>query len=173
MEKSKLKDRCPACGVAAKMFLPYTDPVSEKRRAILSLDLHPILVHFPQAFSTSLLVLSLAEFFLRGEFREKAADAFLVVTVVLPFTVILAFFAGMLDGKTRFRKVRTPILIRKMVTGGSLFLLSCALAALVLASPSITNQVAVFAAILSAGCFVCTNLLGAWGSSIMNAKFPG
>lgn len=28
MEKGKLKDKCPACGVAAKMFEPYIEKVS-------------------------------------------------------------------------------------------------------------------------------------------------
>jgi uncharacterized membrane protein len=41
------------------MFEPYVEKISPKRKRILSLDLHPIAVHFPQAFIISIFVLSL------------------------------------------------------------------------------------------------------------------
>jgi len=53
-----------------KNVCPYTDR-SRKRRFILSLDCTRY-VHFPQAFTASLLILSLATLVLHGGLREKA-----------------------------------------------------------------------------------------------------
>ncbi len=44
----KIKEVCPACGVPAKMFAPFNSPISLKRRRILDLHTHPVMVHFPQ-----------------------------------------------------------------------------------------------------------------------------
>ena len=44
--EGKIKDVCPACGVPAKMFEPYTDPVSEKRRRFLASIFIPLLCIF-------------------------------------------------------------------------------------------------------------------------------
>lgn len=173
LDKAKLRDKCPACGVSAKMFLPYTDPVSAKRRFILSLDLHPVMVHFPQAFSAFLLLLSLASLIVSGEIHEKIVAAMHVIAAVLPFAVIGAFFAGILDGKIRFRRVNTPLLVRKMIVGGFFFLCSTGNALLLLASPVFTDQTAFISVLLSAASLGCATLLGLWGTSMLNARFPG
>src|SRR3972149_10318207 len=73
MPEGKLRDKCPACGVAAKAFEPWEDPLSEQRRRALALDLHPIAVHFPTAFVVSLIVI----FVVGLAFRGGAAELFL------------------------------------------------------------------------------------------------
>ncbi len=99
MEKGKLRDKCPACGVAAKMFEPYIEKMSPSRKKILSLDLHPILVHFPQAFAVSLFLLSITGLIARGTLAHTISSAVTVLGAALPFTVALSIIAGLIDAK--------------------------------------------------------------------------
>jgi uncharacterized membrane protein len=173
MDKAKVKDKCPACGVPAKIFQPYTDTISAHRRFLLSLDLHPVLVHFPQAFSATMLLLALATFVLGGEIRDKLIATMTVIGVVLPVTVLLAFIAGLIDGKTRFRRVTTPILTRKIVFGGLFFIVSCLITAIILSIPPCDTRSVVYIAALSAVCLGCATMLGLWGVSVLESKFRG
>ena len=99
MEKGKLRDKCPACGVAAKMFEPYIEKMSPSRKKILSLDLHPILVHFPQAFAVSLFLLSITGLIARGTLAHTISSAVTVLGAALPFSVALSIIAGLLNAK--------------------------------------------------------------------------
>lgn len=173
MDASKLHDRCPACGVLAKMFVPFTDPVSAKRRFILSLDLHPITVHFPVAFSGFLLLLSIIIFFVPDVVRLHITSAISLLGLTLPFTVILAFIMGLIDAKIRFRRLNTPLLFKKMIAGTLLFLFSLAIFIVILLSPGLPLQSVGFICVLSAACIFCASLLGIWGTSLLNARFPG
>lgn len=173
MEKGKLKDKCPACGVPAKMFEPYVEKVSAFRKLILSLDIHPVMVHFPQAFTFTILLLSILAIFVRGEIQSQLFITIGILSILLPFTVILTFLAGLLDGKIRFRRVTTPILVRKMVLASIFFVFAAAILILnilyKLENPLILCSVIV----LSAGCLVWGTLLAKLGTSLLNAKFPG
>jgi uncharacterized membrane protein len=173
MDKAKLRDKCPACGVSAKMFEPHTEKVSPKRKFILSLDLHPVLVHFPQAFIVSIFVLSLSACVLGDSVRYLIGATVTVLGVALPFVVAGAFLAGLLDGKVRFRRVTTPILVQKMVLGGLFFVFSCGISAIVLSQPSISSKTLLLVAGLSLPALGCATFLGLLGASIINAKFPG
>lgn len=173
MEKSKLHDKCPACGVMAKMFEPYVEKMSPRRKKILSLDLHPVLVHFPQAFIISLFVLSLIALVTHGNLRITIAAAITVLGIVLPFVIIGAFLAGLLDGKVRFRRVTTPILKQKMVLGALFFLCSCGIFAIVASQHMVSSLPIIIVVLLSLPGIGCAVLLGLLGSSILNAKFPG
>ena len=73
-DQGKIKDVCPACGVPAKMFEPYTHPVSLKRRRILDLHTHPVMVHFPQAFALTLFLLSFCAFFVPQALLETLSS---------------------------------------------------------------------------------------------------
>ena len=54
IKEQDLGQVCPACGMPKSAFEPYKENISPKRKFILGLDLHPIAVHFPQAFATIL-----------------------------------------------------------------------------------------------------------------------
>ena len=71
MEKGKLHGKCPACGVPDKMFEPYSEKIAPFRKFMLSLDMHPVLVHFPQAFTATVLLLSLFAMVSQGPVREQ------------------------------------------------------------------------------------------------------
>lgn len=173
MEKSGLKDKCPACGVPAKMFEDYKEKVSEKRKFILSLDLHPILVHFPIAFSIVLFVISIAAFVFTGQVKSDLISAIRIISLFLPFTIIAAFFAGILDGNVRFKRVTTPILFTKIIIGAIFFVLSAILFAINVTGVLQNGSYLVATIAVSAICLVCDTLLGNLGKGLLNAKFPG
>lgn len=172
MAKDRLKDKCPACGVSSKMFVPYTENISAFRKSILSLDLHPVLVHFPQAFVITILFLSLLELVANGIIQEKVLSAIAVLGFALPFVIIAAFSAGLLDGKIRFRRVTTQILSRKIIFGSLFFIFSVGIFILSVMMPITWSTIWMISglALLASG---CATILGLLGSSITNAKFPG
>lgn len=173
MRRSRLKEVCPACGVPAKMFEPYTDRLSPRRRFLLLLDIHPVMTHFPQAFTATLLILCGVALAFRGQPCPNLTATISVLGVILPFVVGLSFLAGLLDAKIRFRRVRTPLLIWKMALGGLFFLLSCGIFAVVATQPPTEPKVLVAVLGLSIPAVVCSSILGILGVRLLNSAFPG
>ena len=166
-------DVCPACGVPARMFEPYTDPVSEKRRRILDLHIHPVMVHFPQASAFSLPVLALAAFASPPAVKSALLDAIKVISLFLPFLVVIAFAAGIEDGILRFRKVTTPFLKLKMMIGISFLALSIGMAVLAFLPRFPASPTLELFTILAALSAVCGMALGFFGGKLLAARFPG
>jgi hypothetical protein len=173
MEKGKLHGKCPACGVPEKMFEPYVEKIAPFRKFMLSLDLHPVFVHFPQAFTATILVLSLCAMVVTGTLRDRLCATLLVLAVVLPFTVLLAFGAGLVDAKIRFRRLTPPLIVTKMIFGSLFFLLSAAQFTLVMMHPAWTAHSLLAMCGLSIACLACATYLGVIGTSLIIAKFPG
>ena len=172
-KEGKIKDVCPACGVPAKMFEPYTDPVSEKRRMILGLHIHPIMVHFPQAFSITLFLLMVLSYFTPVKIKWMLFDAILVISFLLPYFVILAIITGLLDGKVRFRKVTTPFLKKKIILGVLLLIISIALAFVAFSGGFPASPLREYFTLLTIIAVACSAGLGLIGGHLMEAKFPG
>jgi uncharacterized membrane protein len=174
MSEARLKDKCPACGVPSRMFEPYTDPMAESRRRILSFDLHPVAVHFTVAFAVAVLVFSAATFFFRGPAQGYLISTVKVMALLLPVLVLAAFLLGLLDGKIRFRQLnRSQILKKKMTYGSLFFLFSIGLAVfvwLVGIGSVVLTSIAVVLAAVTVGCTVMLALLGV---QILNAALPG
>jgi uncharacterized membrane protein len=173
MEKGKLHGKCPACGVSEKMFEPYEERISPKRKFLLSLDLHPVFVHFPQAFIATIPLLSLIALMTGGSVHATVCSTISVLDFALPLTVLAAFLAGLFDGKIRFRRVTTPLLVRKMAWGSLLFLLSGAIFLIGLLHPVWTNHALLAVLALSLASLGCAAYLGLIGTSLINSKFPG
>jgi uncharacterized membrane protein len=172
-KEGKIKDVCPACGVPAKMFEPYTDPVSEKRRMILGLHIHPIMVHFPQAFSITLFLLMVLSYFTPVKIEWMLFDAILVVSFLLPYFVILSIITGLLDGKIRFRKVTTPLLKKKFILGVLLLIISIILAFVAFSGGFPASPLREYFTLLTIIAVACSAELGLIGGHLMEAKFPG
>jgi uncharacterized membrane protein/rubredoxin len=174
MAEEKLGDKCPACGVPKEMFEPYTDPMAEPRRRILRLDLHPIAVHFPTSFTVAVLVFTIATFFFSGPVEELLISTIKVIALFLPLVVLIAFLAGLLDGKTRFRRLdRSHILKTKIVYGSLFFVFSVGLALLVWLAGLGSVLLISIAAILAAAGVACSVVLALLGMQILNSAFPG
>jgi Rubrerythrin, rubredoxin-like domain len=174
MPEGKLKDKCPACGVAAKAFEPWEDPLSEPRRKALALDLHPIAVHFPTAFIVSLIVI----FIVGLAFRGRAAGLFLcagrLMALFQPLLVVAAFLLGVKDGIVRFRSVgRSEILKRKILFGLLYFAFAVALPLVVwLWGVDGAAPLAVALALSAAG-LACNVVLSVLGISMLHSAMPG
>ncbi len=171
--QSRVKDVCPACGVPAKNMLPYTDPVSPKRRRILALDIHPVIDHFSVGFSTFTLALAVAALFITGSLGGYVADTLVTVSVLLPIAVLFSFLSGLVDGKVRFRRVTTPVLVKKIVLGVLFFVFSVSMAVLALQAGFVEGALLKVFIVLNIGAFVCSFFLGRLGSGLLGAEFPG
>ena len=169
MAQSKVKDVCPACGVKAQLLVPHDERISDKRKRLLALDIHPIMVHFTQAYTATILALSLVALIVKAGWVERLTTVLIMLGYALPFTVVLAIAAGMYDGKIRFRKVTTPLLIKKITLGAVYFAFTCGVFMCVLCQ---TLPLALIAT-LSGSAMVCASILGLWGVSLLNSRFPG
>jgi hypothetical protein len=160
-------------GVPAKIFEPYQDPVTEKRRRILKLHLHPIIVPFPQSFAFTLFVLAVLSFVVSPQINGFLTCTMQVLSSALPFFIILTLLTGLLDGKTRFRRVTTLFLKKKIILGLS-FLFSSILIAFValVLRPSSVPAMALFTllTIVAVGISIALGLIG---DELIEAKFPG
>ena len=171
--EGKIKDICPACGVGAKMFEGYKDPVSEKRRMLLGLHIHPIMVHFPEAFSITLFLLAALSYFAHPATKEAIFVAIRVISLPLPFFVILAIMTGLFDGKIRFRKVTTPLLKKKIFIGLLLLIISVALSFVAFSGGLPFSPAREYFILLTFIAVACGTVLGLLGGNLMDAKFPG
>lgn len=172
MEADKLGDVCPACGMPRKVFEPYRERVSSNRLLILNLDLHPIAIHFSQAFVGAIPLLFLLTALFPGFYVGELTTINKVMIITLPLTMIIALSSGMVDGYTRFKTFNTPMLIRKIILSGIITVLSCIASALVIMNGLTTkNTVAVVLLIL--GCLACAVTLGLMGKKLLNVILPG
>ena len=172
MEADKLGDVCPACGMPRKVFEPYRERVSNNRLMILNLDLHPIAIHFSQAFVGAIPLLFLFTALFPGFYHQELTIVNKVMIIALPFTMILAFSSGMIDGYTRFKTFNTPLLVRKLILSGVITILSGIASAIVIFNGLTTkNTTAVILLLL--GCLVCAVTLGLLGKRLLNVILPG
>jgi hypothetical protein len=173
MDKAKVRDVCPACGVPSKVFEPYVEKMSPKRKFLLALDIHPVIVHFPQAFIFSIMMLLVASNFISGVMRSKILTTAEVLIYCLPFVVIGAVVSGMFDGKVRFKRILTPLLLRKIIFGILFILLSSAMFAVnVMCKIDDTSTVHLIL-LISIISMLCATYLALIGVRLINSKFPG
>jgi hypothetical protein len=173
MEASKVGKFCPACGVSSKVFEPYEERISEERKRVLDLHIHPIIVHLAQALAPMLVILAAALAVIgEGSLKSALLDTTRVLAAFLPVAVVLAFVAGLIDGNLRFHKVSTPLLVKKMVVGALFFLVSLGAAGLALFAGLDGIGIAPFA-VLELLALVAAVLLGNWGFGLLSSRFPG
>ena len=172
MEADKLGDVCPACGMPRKVFEPYRERVSSNRLLILNLDLHPIAIHFSQAFVGAIPLLFLFTALFPGFYYEELTIVNLVMIITLPFTMILALSSGMIDGYTRFKTFNTPLLIRKLILSGVITILSAIASAIVIFN-GLTAKNTTTVILLILGCLACAVTLGLLGKKLLNVILPG
>jgi hypothetical protein len=172
MKKDNLHDVCPACGVPAKMFEPYIEKLSPRRKFILMLDIHPIMAHFPIAFMFTLFGLFAVSFFASAKLLPAITSTIDVIAVLLPISIVITFLTGLFDAKIRFRKVTTPILKMKIVIGILFIITTTAITAVHFAAPA-TGLFFGIKFALSAVSIGFASYLGTVGASLLNAKLPG
>lgn len=170
---------CPACGVPAKMFEPYVDKIPADRRKILKLDIHPVVVHAPQAVAFILLLLSAAltimsQFAIGTVLVADFSITIKVLSVLLPFTVFGAIVTGILDAKYRYKTHTTSHLMRKKFVGTLFLLLATGMAIISLQGDFINEfWMQGLYLLLNIGAFVCTAVLGIWGAALVHGIMGG
>ncbi|PKN34673.1 MAG: hypothetical protein CVU61_07735 [Deltaproteobacteria bacterium HGW-Deltaproteobacteria-19] len=172
-EEKELRDVCPACGVPRKMFEPYQHPVSESRRRILDLHLHPVIVHAPQALAFLLLALTALLLLVRGSLQADLAASVRIMAVCLPVTIAAALASGIIDARVRFRRVGTPILKKKIAIGALFGIISLALPPIAWLQPADSAGTAVTLLVLEGMLLACSAVLGKMGVRLLDARFPG
>lgn len=166
-------DVCPACGVAKTAFQPYVDKMSPKRRKILNLHLHNILVHFPQAFSLLMLFLIVMSLFLEESSRFDFMTTFKILSFFLPLSVAVCIISGVIDGKTRFKRITTPILKKKIVVATLFFIFSIGVVLLLNVSSLAPGLLFKLIIVLTGICALCSLFLGYNGGHLSGKEVPG
>lgn len=152
-------------------FKPVEDNVSDKRRKILNLHLHPIMTHFSNGFSSFLVIIILFTMVFPDFFRTELLNTIFVLSVLLPLAVLITMLAGIFDGKNRFKSLNTPYLKQKLLLGLIFLVLSSVLAAYAMIF-GVALETLLFLLILSSACLLCGGLLGKIGGSLICAKLP-
>ncbi len=168
MEKDKLGDVCPACGLPHKVFEPYREKVSLNRLMVLNLDLHPIAIHLSQSFMALIPLLLIKQLLFPNFYYVESAVVIKFCIALLPLSMILAFITGIIDGATRFKSVKPPLLRNKIIFGILIILVSIALFFM----KNIEEQKLLFLSISSVGlAFAVT--LGLIGKKLLTVILPG
>jgi uncharacterized membrane protein len=115
---------CPACGAPATSFIPYKMGAEEKRVNILKLDIHPILTHFTVSLSAILVIILIINYINpnMGGINFGFGGVLDFIAITLPIAAVLTGIAGVIDGKLRYKKLKTPYLRRKIILGISMVL---------------------------------------------------
>ena len=168
MKESDLGDVCPACGLPRNVFEPYRERVSANRLLILSLDIHPIAIHLSQTF-VALTPMLIVFHLLFPDFQETIVHSVINFSVfALPFSLILSFISGLVDGITRFKTLRTPLLKSKIIFSSTILVL--AFLQLILFVPSTYTWITI---LLSLAALACAVKLGLLGKHLIDVILPG
>lgn len=168
MKESELGDVCPACGLPRNVFEPYRERVSAKRLFILALDIHPIAIHLSQTFVALIPLLSIFHLIFPDFYPEIGHPVITFSIFMLPLSLVLSFFSGLLDGITRFKTLRTPLLKSKIIFSSMILVLGFSMWASVL-----TEQSQWVTLILSFGALACAVKLGLLGKHLIDVILPG
>jgi len=173
MAKSHFAGRCPACGIPGEaLFEPYTKTISPMRRFLLDQHIHPIAVHFPQVLILITLFLPLLALVTSDPLREQLQIVARLAIFVLPLTIFGGIATGLFDGKLRFKRVTTPLLIRKIIVSVILQILSLIILGVYLNNGFSGNAVWIIVGLSAAGT-ACSVFLGRTGSSMFSSFLPG
>lgn len=168
MKASDLGDVCPACGLPRTVFEPYRERVSANRLLILSLDIHPIAIHLSQTF-VALTPLLIFFHLIFPDFHETIVHSVINFSVfALPFSLILSFISGIIDGITRFKTLRTPLLRSKIIF--SIAILTFAFFQLIVFTPGTYSWLTI---LLSLASLFCAVKLGLMGKHLLDVILPG
>jgi hypothetical protein len=169
IHEHKLGEVCPACGVSRNAFEDYDDNVSEQRRKLLDMNVHSMVVHFPQAVAVIIFGLLFLQLISLYPSILNLMACCQVLTVILPISVLGAMITGLFDGKTRFKKLKTPILKLKITLAMLFFFLSLALSLFILLQVHLNLWLYL---ILSGICLLFSVLLGNNGGKLRGLAVP-
>lgn len=168
IEADKLGDVCPACGLPRKVFEPYRERVSLNRLRLLNLDLHPIVIHLSQSLVIAIPMLVIITHFFPGIYPGVLDNVLAFSVVLFPFTLGLAIITGVIDGLTRFKTLKTPLLRVKIIFSLIIFTLS-----VILVFVAQNGNNFILTILVSFLCLAAGFQLGLWGKKLINVILPG
>jgi len=124
MDKEGAPDICPACGIPSKVFEDYKYNISPRRKLIMDIDLHPIMLHLPQGITGMIPFFGLLSLISTADWGIKFLYTVEIITYLLPLSVMATMLTGMFDGKNRFKKLGTPALKKKIILASVLLALT-------------------------------------------------
>ena len=172
LDENHLKELCPACGLPKTVFEPYTKKIAPRRKFLLDQHFHPIAVHFPQVFLLLAAFMPLLSQYAADPVRSEFLAIAKWSVLVLPFTVLAGFLTGLFDGQLRFKKIKTPLLINKMIAGTIFQLLSIAAFILYLMNGFADSSFWIIVS-LNLLCIPLSIYLGRAGSSMFDSFIAG
>lgn len=168
MKASDLGDVCPACGLPRNVFEPYRERVSANRLFVLNLDIHPISIHLSQTFVAFTPVL-IAFHSIFPYFQTVIIHSVINFSIfVFPFALIISIVSGIIDGITRFKTLRTPMLWSKVIL--SSLILTISFIKFFTFTP---GEYTLFIFLLSLASLTCAIKLGLIGKGLINVILPG
>jgi hypothetical protein len=173
MEENALGEVCPACGFKRSVFAPDTERLSPMRRRIIEAHVHPIIVHFPQAFSFFLIFLSAVALFSKNDIHDHIILVTRYLALALPFTVLGAFISGLFDAKIRLKKIITPILYAKIIAGSIFFIASVTAGYFAVILKEFHQSLFFAMSGLFILAFVCSVIVGKLGALLVCTKVQG
>jgi uncharacterized membrane protein len=172
MEQKDLKEVCPACGVRKTAFVEFKYPINQKRQDILSLHLHPISVHFPEAISVFSVGFLFLSFLTTSSFSSDLITTVRILTLFFPLAILIASLTGIYDAKIRFKKLSPPYLKIKLYLGIALFISSLLMIFIIQTKFSNFTGKSAFM-FLSLINLLLSAILGRIGGSLIDSKMPG
>lgn len=119
-------DNCPACGSPETAFVPYERKIDEKRLKIIELHIHPIATHFTIYSTMILTIIYLVSLFTDSILGVNISygGVFDFLVYLLPLFVLITAALGLVDGKLRYKTLKTPYLRLKIIMGISILISS-------------------------------------------------
>ncbi|MHA2296315.1 MAG: hypothetical protein ACXAEU_16455 [Candidatus Hodarchaeales archaeon] len=164
---------CPACGAKHTVFVPFKVKASPMRLKWLKLDIHPVTVHFTVGYTATTTILFLISLvipeFLGIDFK-MVLDFFVLL---LPLFVIAGGVTGAIDGKVRYRKIRTPYLKLKLVMAISFIPVSALLLIVHFGNPTrVDSTLLLLELILIMISMAIASILGWYGAKLVCPIVP-
>jgi hypothetical protein len=141
---------------------------------LLGYHIHPVIVHFPQAFAMTLLVTIVLGYY---GYRFPALSMPLletsrILSMFLPLSVLGGFVSGIIDGNIRYKRLNTPYLRLKIAVGLVFFISATAEAVLIYFAGIVGGNIAAIL-ILNVLSACCTIILGNTGEKLTCAVMGG
>ncbi|UCE12877.1 MAG: hypothetical protein JSV04_11875 [Candidatus Heimdallarchaeota archaeon] len=163
--------RCQACGVRDTAFVPFQHKASFNRRLFLKLDVHPVAVHFTITYTAVTALLFFLLLFIDELLGVPLQGILDLQITFLPLLIASGGITGLIDGKIRFRKIKTPYLYRKIVLGCILLVTSVILLGLHILSQGDTSFLLIEALLISVA-FILASYLGWIGAELICPIVP-
>ncbi|MCJ7582221.1 MAG: hypothetical protein MUP98_17040 [Candidatus Aminicenantes bacterium] len=168
-----LPELCPACGFKGKIFEEFEPTVSPKRWKALEMHAHSAVIHFPIAVITYIFFINL--FVLAKVIAVHSAFAASLKAMIwlLPFVTLFGMLSGLYDGKLRFKKIKTPLLKKKLLLSILLIAVSTSLFILQITLEIDQSSYRLLILAYSIVLLSFATVLGLLGGTLLNSKVRG